>query len=211
MQGQDGEVRWVMYQLGYIATGMLGVIGVGVSGCWLAHIIVYMLPPVPIHPLLNDVFIKLDNVFPLFGVGAFAAFCGYLMSECPRVELAIVCALCLMRRTEPPRLQHVPVQRQITSHGELCALTSVDLLLFPSLLHAPACSCGNQGQLFVGPQLPRCEPVPHPRGRHPHEQLPGQHRPHPGHELCSHTVLCERVFGLRQQLYDLWHIWQPGG
>lgn len=78
-QGQDGEVRWVMYQLGYIGTGMLGVIGICVSGCWLAHIIIYMLPPVPIHPLLNDVFIKLDGVFPLFGVAAFAAFCAYLM------------------------------------------------------------------------------------------------------------------------------------
>lgn len=81
LQGQDGEVRWVMYQLGYIATGLLGVIGVCVSGCWLAHIITYMLPPVPIHPLLNDVFIKLDGVFPLFGVAAFAAFCAYLMGE----------------------------------------------------------------------------------------------------------------------------------
>lgn len=81
LQGQDGEVRWVMYQLGYIGTGMLGVIGICVSGCWLAHIIIYMLPPVPIHPLLNDVFIKLDGVFPLFGVAAFAAFCAYLMGK----------------------------------------------------------------------------------------------------------------------------------
>jgi len=82
LQGQDGEVRWVMYQLGYIGTGLMGVIGFGVSGCWLAHIIIYMLPPVPIHPLLNEVFIKLDGVFPLFGVAAFAAFCAYLMGEC---------------------------------------------------------------------------------------------------------------------------------
>lgn len=81
LQGQDGEVRWVMYQLGYIGTGLMGLIGLCVSGCWLAHIIVYMLPPIPIHPLLNEVFIKLDGVFPLFGVAAFAAFCGYLLSE----------------------------------------------------------------------------------------------------------------------------------
>jgi hypothetical protein len=70
-----------MYQLGYMATGALGVIGICVSGCWLAHIIIYMLPPTPIHPLVNDVFIKLDGVFPLFGVAAFAAFCAYLMGE----------------------------------------------------------------------------------------------------------------------------------
>lgn len=81
LQGQDGEVRWVMYQLGYLATGIMGVIGFCVSGCWLAHIIVYLLPPVPIHPILNEVFIKLDNVFPLFGVAAFGAFCAYLMSK----------------------------------------------------------------------------------------------------------------------------------
>lgn len=73
-----------MYQLGYIGTGLMGLIGVCVSGCWLAHIIVYMLPPVPIHPLLNEVFIKLDGVFPLFGVAAFAAFCAYLLGECVR-------------------------------------------------------------------------------------------------------------------------------
>jgi hypothetical protein len=68
-----------MCQLGYLLTGVLGLIGVCASGAWLAHIIVYMLPPIPIHPLLNDVFIRLDGVFPLFGVAAFAAFCAYLM------------------------------------------------------------------------------------------------------------------------------------
>jgi LMBR1 domain-containing protein 1 len=79
-----------MYQLGYIATGLLGVIGVCLSGCWLAHIIVYMLPPVPIHPLLNDVFIKLDGVFPLFGVAAFAGFCAYLMgASTPRADAGL--------------------------------------------------------------------------------------------------------------------------
>lgn len=95
MQGQDGEVRWVMYQLGYIGTGLLGVIGICVSGCWLAHIIIYMLPPTPIHPLLNDVFIKLDGVFPLFGVAAFAAFCAYLMGE-PRHPPSVCHVVCLI-------------------------------------------------------------------------------------------------------------------
>eukprot|EP00877_Chromochloris_zofingiensis_P003260 jgi/Chrzof1/12935/Cz07g13030.t1 len=79
-QGADGEVRWVLYQLGFILIGFLGVIGVGVSLMWIAHIIVYLLPPVPIHPLLNEVFIKLDGVFPLFGVAAFGGFCAYLMA-----------------------------------------------------------------------------------------------------------------------------------
>ena len=38
LQGQDGEVRWVMYQLGYIGTGLMGLIGLCVSGCWLAQL-----------------------------------------------------------------------------------------------------------------------------------------------------------------------------
>lgn len=80
-QGQDGEARWVMYQLGFILMGLLGVAGIFLSLAWIAHIIVYMLPPVPIYPMLNEVFLKLDGVFPLFGVAAFAGFCCYLMSE----------------------------------------------------------------------------------------------------------------------------------
>lgn len=70
-----------MYQLGFIVLGLMGLIGLCISGAWLAHIIVYLLPPVPIHPLLNDMFIKLDAVFPLFGVAFFGAFCAYLMGE----------------------------------------------------------------------------------------------------------------------------------
>lgn len=52
-QGADGDVKWVLFQLGYYSLGLFGVIGFCVSGLWLVHIIVYLLPPVPIHPLLN--------------------------------------------------------------------------------------------------------------------------------------------------------------
>ena len=45
-QGQDGQARWVMIQIGYILVGLLGILGVAVSGTWLVHIIIYMLPPV---------------------------------------------------------------------------------------------------------------------------------------------------------------------
>lgn len=78
-QGHDGEVNWVMYQLGFILMGLAGVIGIGLSLTWIAHIIVYMLPVSPLNPMLNQVFVDLDAVFPLFGVAAFAGFCGYLM------------------------------------------------------------------------------------------------------------------------------------
>ena len=79
-QGQDGELRWVLYQVGFLLLGLLGVVGLAVSALWVVHIVIYMLPPVPIHPMLNEVFAKLDGVFPLFGVAAFAAFCLYLMA-----------------------------------------------------------------------------------------------------------------------------------
>lgn len=78
-QGQDGEVRWVTYQLGFILLLLLGVIGLGISLMWMVHIVLYMLPITPVNPLLNDLFIALDDVFPLFGVAAFAGFCAYLM------------------------------------------------------------------------------------------------------------------------------------
>lgn len=71
----------MVYQLGYILIGLLGLVGIAVSLTWIVHIVIYMLPPTPIHPLLNEVFMKLDGVFPLFGVAAFAAFCCYLMGE----------------------------------------------------------------------------------------------------------------------------------
>lgn len=72
------------------------------------------------------------------------------------------------------------------------------------------CSCGDQRQLLTGAQLPHCQPLSNQGGSDTHEQLPGQHSPHPGHELCSHTVLCKRLFVICQQLHDFWHIWQPG-
>jgi hypothetical protein len=59
-------------------------IGLVLSLTWVAHICVYMLPPVPLSPVLNAVFVELDNVFSLLGVSAFAGFCLYLVSESPR-------------------------------------------------------------------------------------------------------------------------------
>lgn len=68
-----------MYQLGYYLTGALGFAGVAISLMWVLHIILYLLPKIPVHPLLNDMFRDLDAAFPLFGVTFFALFCGYMM------------------------------------------------------------------------------------------------------------------------------------
>ena len=81
LQGEDGETRWVLYMIGLYVTGFMGIIGMCLSLLWLAHIIVYMLPPVPLYPMLNIVFVKLDSSFALLGVAAFGSFCLYLMGE----------------------------------------------------------------------------------------------------------------------------------
>ncbi len=67
--------------LGFYLTGLMGVIGICLSLAWLVHMIVYMVPPVPINPFLNDLFVVLDETFALLGVAAFAGFCLYMMGE----------------------------------------------------------------------------------------------------------------------------------
>lgn len=79
MQGEDGEARWVLFMLSFYVTGFMGVAGFALSLAWLAHIAVYMLPPVPIYPMLNNLFVTLDNAFALLGVAAFSAFCLYMI------------------------------------------------------------------------------------------------------------------------------------
>lgn len=80
-QGADGEARWVLLQLRYLLTLVGGLVGLGLSLMWISHVFVYMLPPVPVHPLLNEMFVRMDAVFPLFGVAFFALFTFYLLGE----------------------------------------------------------------------------------------------------------------------------------
>jgi LMBR1 domain-containing protein 1 len=68
--------------LGFYVTGFMGIVGIGISLAWLAHIAVYLLPPYPLHPMLNDLFVVLDGAFALLGVAAFGGFCLYLMGGC---------------------------------------------------------------------------------------------------------------------------------
>lgn len=77
-KGEDGETRWVLYQLGFYVKLILGILGIITSVVWITHIVIYMLIDPPLSPFLNDLFIKLDDVFPLFGTLAFGLFCLYL-------------------------------------------------------------------------------------------------------------------------------------
>ncbi|KAJ7523093.1 hypothetical protein O6H91_18G037000 [Diphasiastrum complanatum] len=78
-QGERAETSWALTVLGYLFKLLLGVFGFCVSVMWVAHIIVYMLVQPPAAPLLNQVFVKLDNAWGLLGTVAFAIFCMYLI------------------------------------------------------------------------------------------------------------------------------------
>ena len=79
MQGEDPDYSWaVMVMLFYLKL-LLGVVSFALSVCWLVQVVLYMFTYPPINPFLNTLFITLDNVFPLFGVLAFALFCFYLV------------------------------------------------------------------------------------------------------------------------------------
>lgn len=79
-QGEDGEVRWILFVLGFYLTGFMGIVGLCLSTAWIIHIGLYMLPITgPVSPFLNLAFIALDKTFVLLGVAAFGAFCLYLM------------------------------------------------------------------------------------------------------------------------------------
>ncbi|XP_010543204.1 PREDICTED: LIMR family protein At5g01460 [Tarenaya hassleriana] len=78
-QGEKAETAWAFTVLGYLAKFVLGVLGLIVSVAWVAHIIIYLLIDPPLSPFLNEVFIKLDDVWGLLGTAAFAFFCFYLL------------------------------------------------------------------------------------------------------------------------------------
>jgi hypothetical protein len=200
----------VTYQLGFILLLVMGVIGVCLSLMWLIHIILYMLPVYPISNLLNEVFMKLDSVFPLFGVAAFAAFCAYLMGERRAALLMCRAALCavLCRAVLSPAgigagavVQPPPASPLVACRARRSGASGPGPRpgLTRTCLHPPAPrSHLHQGQLHAGPQLRVRQPVPHAAGRHDDEQHDGQHGAHPHAELRSHPVLRAGVCRLRQ-------------
>ncbi|KAJ8533067.1 hypothetical protein K7X08_015956 [Anisodus acutangulus] len=78
-QGEKAETAWAMTVLGYLAKLILGILGLIVSVAWVAHIVIYLLIDPPLSSFLNEVFIKLDDIWGLLGTAAFAFFCFYLL------------------------------------------------------------------------------------------------------------------------------------
>lgn len=78
-QGEKAETAWAMTVLGYLAKLILGILGLIVSVAWVAHIVIYLLIDPPLSSFLNEVFVKLDDIWGLLGTAAFAFFCFYLL------------------------------------------------------------------------------------------------------------------------------------
>ncbi|KAG9147924.1 hypothetical protein Leryth_003512 [Lithospermum erythrorhizon] len=78
-QGEKAEATWAMTVLGYLAKVVLGILGLIVSVAWIVHIVIYLLIDPPLSSFLNEVFIKLDDIWGLLGTAAFAFFCFYLL------------------------------------------------------------------------------------------------------------------------------------
>ena len=69
----------MMYCLGFYFSLIFGVVFLLIGISWIIHIFVYLLVSPPLFPFLNDFFAGLDNIFPLFGVAAFALWCFFLI------------------------------------------------------------------------------------------------------------------------------------
>jgi len=80
-QGEDPDYSWAVTVMLFYLKLLLGVVSVVLSICWLVQVVLYMFTYPPISPFLNNFFITLDHVFPLFGTVAFTVFCFYLIGE----------------------------------------------------------------------------------------------------------------------------------
>lgn len=86
---RDIEVLKISYELKggnpvwYFLKLVIAIVGGILSITWFIHILIFILPPVPVHPFLNDVFIGLEtDNFPFFGIIAFALWSTYLLWCC---------------------------------------------------------------------------------------------------------------------------------
>ncbi|DBB07652.1 TPA: hypothetical protein ACH3X3_009085 [Trebouxia sp. C0006] len=79
-QSTDPDYAWAVTVIIFYLKLLFGVVGVGLSICWLLQILLYIFVYPPVTPFLNTLFTDLDNAFPLFGTVAFGIFCFYLIA-----------------------------------------------------------------------------------------------------------------------------------
>jgi len=77
-QGEDPSYSWTVTVIMFWVKLALGLIALALSVAWILQIILYILIDPPVTPLLNDLFISANDVFPLFGTVLFALFVFYL-------------------------------------------------------------------------------------------------------------------------------------
>jgi LMBR1 domain-containing protein 1 len=68
-----GSILWWWFQL------FLGILSFFLSVFWVLHIIIFVLVDPPASPFLNEMFVKLDEAFSLFGTVAYGLFSFYLL------------------------------------------------------------------------------------------------------------------------------------
>lgn len=81
LQGSDPGYMWAMTVLGFWLKLAIGILGACLTTLWLLQVLLYIFIHPPISPFLNELFVRLDNIFPLFGTFAFALFCFYLIGK----------------------------------------------------------------------------------------------------------------------------------
>lgn len=133
-QGEQAETAWAMTVLGYLAKLVLGVLGLIVSVAWVAHIVIYLLINPPLSPFLNEVFIKLDDIWGLLGTVAFAFFCFYLLIAV--IAGAMMLGMKLVFITIHPMKWGATLMNSFLFNVALILLSSISVIQFCSTAFA---------------------------------------------------------------------------
>ncbi|KAF4358757.1 hypothetical protein CsatB_000454 [Cannabis sativa] len=133
-QGEKAETSWALTVLGYLAKLVLGILGLIVSIAWIAHIIIYLLIDPPLSAFLNEVFIKLDDVWGLLGTAAFAFFCFYLLLAV--IAGAMMLGLRLVFITIHPMKWGATLMNSFLFNVALILLCSISVIQFCSTAFA---------------------------------------------------------------------------
>ncbi|XP_014510847.1 LIMR family protein At5g01460 [Vigna radiata var. radiata] len=133
-QGEKAETTWALTILGYLAKLVFGILGLIVSVVWIIHIIIYLLIDPPLSPFLNQVFIKLDDVWGLLGTLAFAFFCFYLLLAV--ITGAMVLGLRLVFITIHPMKWGATLMNSFLFNVGLILLSSISVIQFCSTAFA---------------------------------------------------------------------------
>lgn len=58
LQSEDPDYKWAITVMGFYVKFLLGIIGLGISICWVVQVILYILIDPPASPFLNTAFVK---------------------------------------------------------------------------------------------------------------------------------------------------------